>query len=179
MPYNMERDAKYWIDKLQLSKHPEGGFYKETFRADTTICLDSSKRRQDDLTQPKARSISSTIYYLLEGTQVSLFHRMNNADEIWHFYSGSSLTIYLLEERTRKIIQTKLGNKLENGEMFQIRIRKGLWFGARVNDESSYTLAGCTVYPAFMFEDFQLADRKTLTGMYPEHRGIIETLTTT
>jgi predicted cupin superfamily sugar epimerase len=73
----------------------------------------------------------------------------------------------------------KLGDGLDNGEMFQILIKRGSWFGAKVNNISSYSLVGCTVFPAFTFtfEDFQLADRESLVTMYPEYKGIIEMLT--
>ena len=71
----------------------------------------------------------------------------------------------------------KLGDDLENGEKFQILIRRGSWLGARVSDVYSYSLVGCTVFPAFMFEDFQLADRKSLVDMYPAYEDIIEMLT--
>lgn len=173
------RNAKYWIETLQLLQHPEGGFYSETYRADTTIdsCEGTRKKRQNDLTDHRGRSISSTIYYLLEGAQVSMFHRMRDADEIWHFYSGSSLTIYLIEEATRKLLELKLGCEPQRGEMFQILIKRGSWFGAKVNDSSSYSLVGCTVSPAFTFADFELADRTSLTSMYPEHANIIKKLT--
>jgi predicted cupin superfamily sugar epimerase len=102
---------------------------------------------------------------------------MRHADEIWHFYTGSSLTIYLIEESTGKMLELKLGNEPEKGEMFQIPIKRGSWFGARVDDISSYALVGCTVSPAFSFADFELGDRKILTSMHPEHKDIIKMLT--
>jgi predicted cupin superfamily sugar epimerase len=71
----------------------------------------------------------------------------------------------------------KLGDDLENGEKFEILIKRGSWFGAKVNEVSSYSLVGCTVFPAFRFEDFQLADREYLASMYPAYKGIIEMLT--
>ena len=69
------------------------------------------------------------------------------------------------------------GDVLENGEKFEILIRRGSWFGAKVNDVSSYSLVGCTAFPAFKFEDFQLADRKTLAATYPGYKDTIEMLT--
>lgn len=175
----MTKDAKYWIRELGLLQHPEGGFYKETYRSDITIDtpIDPTKKQHEELAHSGAHSIASSIYYLLEGKQVSFFHKLNNADEIWHFYKGSSLTIYSLNETKRKIDELKLGDDLENGEKFQILIRRGSWLGARVSDVYSYSLVGCTVFPAFMFEDFQLADRKSLVDMYPAYEDIIEMLT--
>ena len=177
--YSSKADASYWIKKLQLSKHPEGGFYKETYRADITVDHQeqTKKTRQVKLSKNKHRSISSTIYYLLKGKQVSLFHKLNCAEEMWHFYTGSSMTIYLIQETTMELLALKLGNNSESGEMFQILVKRGSWFGAVVNDPSSYSLVGCTVCPAFTFEDFELANRKTLIRMCPKHKAIIKKLT--
>ena len=177
--YNSKMDANYWIDKLQLSEHPEGGYYKETYKADITVNLQVETRKNQQVNQSKNKphSISSTIYYMLNGKQVSFFHRLKRADEMWHFYTGSSMTIYLIEETTRKLLGLKLGDNSENGEMFQVLIKRGSWFGAMINDPSSYSLVGCTVCPAFTFEDFELANRKTLISMYPEHKSIIKKLT--
>jgi uncharacterized protein len=172
------KNASFWIKKLQLSQHPEGGFYRETYRADIEIdfCKES-ENKQKVASENVARSISSTIYYLLVGSQVSVFHRMKNADEMWHFYKGSSLTLYIIEEATRKILEVRLGDKPEKGESFQILIKRGSWFGAKVNDLSSYALVGCTVSPAFSFADFELASRSRLTIMCPESEDIIQMLT--
>jgi predicted cupin superfamily sugar epimerase len=87
------------------------------------------------------------------------------------------MTIYLIQETTRKLLELKLGDNSENGEMFQVLVKRGSWFGAILNDPSSYSLVGCTVSPAFMFEDFELANRKTLISKYPEHKSIIKKLT--
>jgi uncharacterized protein len=90
--------------------------------------------------------------------------------KIWHFYTRSSLTIYVIDEITRGISELKLGNN-------QTLIKRGSWFGASLNNSSSYALVGCTVSPAFSFADFELTDRKRLTTAYPEHQSIIEMLT--
>jgi uncharacterized protein len=173
------RSASFWIKSLRLSEHPEGGFYRETHRADITTesCKEVKNKLQNDSANRKGRSIASTIYYLLEGRQVSLFHRMRHADEIWHFYTGSSLTLYLIEKSSGKLLELKLGSKPQKGELFQILIKRDSWFGARVNNVSSFALVGCTVYPAFSYADFELADRKVLTDIYPEHKDIIKMLT--
>jgi predicted cupin superfamily sugar epimerase len=171
--------ARFWIKALRLSEHPEGGFYRETYRADLTTesCEEVKVKLQNDSTNRKSRSIASIIYYMLEGRQVSLFHRMRHADEIWHFYTGSSLTLYLIEKSSGKLSELKLGDQPQKGELFQILIKRDSWFGARVNDVSSFALVGCTVFPAFSFADFELADRKVLTDIYPEHKDIIKRLT--
>ena len=185
-----KEDASYWIQRLNLSKHPEGGYYKETYRDDRIIELDIQKIKEQENkdgkfksssspppSSPFARSISSTIYYLLDGEQISALHRLRSADEIWHFYAGSSLTIYILEEGSKKLGEFRLGNNIQGGDMFQLIVRRGSWFGATVNDPSSYSLVGCTVSPAFDFGDFELGQREKLVDMYPEYKLIIEKLT--
>jgi len=147
--------AAYWIDKLSLSAHPEGGYYRETYRA--------------------ADDVSTAIYYLLEGDQFSAFHRIQS-DELWHFYAGSPLTVYVLEKEGG-LKTYDLGRQPETGEVFQALVPAGLWFAAALKDGGSYALAGCTVAPGFRFDDFELADRNALVREYPQHQTMIEKLT--
>ena len=161
------KEAVYLKQRLDLSELPEGGYFKETYRSDKTIILPSEIDGE--------RSISTSIYYLLDGTHFSAFHRLVS-DEIWHFYVGSSVTLYIIGE-TENLSEMKLGNNIEKGEQFQIQVRAGSWFAATVNDKSSYALLGCTVSPGFDYLDFELGDRKKLVERYPQHRSIIERLT--
>ena len=164
------KKAQYLKEKLDLSELPgEGGYYKETYRSDKTIILPSETDGE--------RSISTSIYYLLDGTQFSAFHRLKS-DEIWHFYVGSSVTLYIIN-KIENLSEVKLGSNIEKGDLFQILIRAGSWFAATVNDISSYALLGCTVSPGFDYLDFELGDRKKLIKRYPQHRSIIEKLTRT
>jgi len=159
--------ADYWIQKLQLSKHPEGGYYRETYRSDNGLDL---------LTGSSGiHSISSAIYFLLDRHQFSAFHRIKT-DEIWHFYTGSSLILYVLENKDI-VSRLILGNDIDAGEEFQAVIKSGSWFGAIVSDCSSYSLVGCTTSPAFNFENFELGKRENLLQIYPKHKAIIERLT--
>ena len=163
------KKAQYLRERLDLSELPgEGGYYKETYRSDKTIILPSETDGE--------RSISTSIYYLLDGTQFSAFHRLKS-DEIWHFYIGSSITLYIIN-KMENLSEVKLGSNIEKGELFQIQIRAESWFAATVNDISSYALIGCTVSPGFDYLDFELGDRKKLIERYPQHRSIIEKLTT-
>ncbi|HZE77794.1 MAG TPA: cupin domain-containing protein [Nitrososphaeraceae archaeon] len=159
--------ADYWIQKLQLSKHPEGGYYRETYRSDNGFDL---------LTGSSGiHSISSAIYFLLDRQQFSAFHRIKS-DEIWHFYTGSSLILYVLENKDI-VSRLILGKDIDAGEEFQAVIKSGSWFGAIVSDCSSYSLVGCTTSPAFNFENFELGKRENLLQIYPKHKAIIERLT--
>src|SRR4051812_13431179 len=101
-------DATYWIEHLNLSPHPEGGFYRETYRARGEFVPTGSN-------QP--RSFSTAIYFLLRSEDRSMFHRIKS-DEIWHFHAGGRLTIYILTE-SGMITQT-LGSDMDRGDQLQI-----------------------------------------------------------
>jgi len=161
--------ADYWIQNLKLQPHPEGGFYKETYRSPENIPGSGLPDRfKGD------RSFSTAIYFLLRSEDRSLFHRIKS-DELWHYHAGSALSISVLDDRGLTVYT--LGPDLEKGESLQIVIPAGCWFGAKVDRENSYTLSGCTVAPGFDFQDFELADRSTLFKTFPAHHSIIEKLT--
>jgi len=164
------KDAKYWIRKLNLKKHPEGGYFKETFRSNGIIRADHLPDRY-----PGNRTFLTSIYFLLESNDISSLHRIRS-DEVWHFYYGSSLTIFSIDPEGM-LFKMKLGSNLEDGELFQVHIKAGNWFGATVNDEESYSLVGCNVAPGFEFEDFELGQRRELIKLFPRHKDIIQILT--
>lgn len=164
------KDADYWIEKLELADHPEGGYFRRLHQSKEEISRDCLPPRF-----PGPRALSTSIIYLLKGSQFSALHRIKS-DEIWHFYTGSSLTLYVIDPAGR-LARMKLGNNPEKGEAFQRLVEAGCWFGATVDDPVSYSLMGCTVAPGFDFEDFELGSRKTLTDRYPRHRSVIERLT--
>ncbi|MEJ2193969.1 MAG: cupin domain-containing protein [Ignavibacteriaceae bacterium] len=166
----MNKKAKEYIKKLQLKPHPEGGYYKELYRAGELILPDHLPKRFKS-----SRTFSTSIYFLLEGKQISTFHRLK-ADELWHFYDGSTLIICIIDE-SGELRKLKLGSNVEDGEMFQVQIKNNNWFGAELLDKSSYALIGCTVSPGFEFEDFELGDKIELSKKYPEHKNIILKLT--
>src|SRR6478609_4781334 len=160
---------EYWIQHLSLQPHPEGGFYKETYRSAENIPEQSLPAFFAG-----ARSISTAIYFLLRSQDKSLFHRIKS-DELWHFHAGGSLTIYVLNKSGLSL--HKLGLHLEDGESPQVIIPAHCWFGAIVNEGNQYTLASCTVAPGFHFADFELAQRDALMKEFPNHETIIKQLT--
>lgn len=166
----MSRDAAYWIESLKLSRHPEGGYFRRTYQANERI----EKAHLPERFQGP-RHFSTAIIYLLPGNEVSRFHRLK-ADEIWHFHTGSGLTLYVIDP-DGTLVHRKLGADWERGEAFQVVIHRGCWFGAIVNDPASYSLVGCTVSPGFEYEDFELGNPERLLANYPDHRWIIEKLT--
>jgi len=163
-------DARYWIEKLQLREHPEGGFFRESYRSRDLLNADQLPARYGG-----GRSASTAIYFLLTGGQFSAFHRLKS-DEIWHFYEGSPLTVYIIDDEGT-LSAMRLGRNLEQSESFQVSIPAGCWLAAAPDESTSCSLVGCTVSPGFEYADFELADRETLARAYPAHRAIIERLT--
>ncbi len=166
----MKKSAKYWIKKLELTEHLEGGYFKEVYRDDEVIKNEHLPSRFKD-----SRSYSTAIYYLLDGSDFSAFHKIQS-DEIWHFYVGTSLIIYMINKygNLEKIV---LGNNPEKNEELMAAIPKESWFAAEVIDKSSFSLIGCTVAPGFHFDDFELGSRENLIRQYPEHSSLIIELT--
>ncbi|GAB4312676.1 MAG: hypothetical protein Kow00127_03350 [Bacteroidales bacterium] len=155
----MPEPAAQLIRILGLKKHPEGGWYRETYRSAETISVKHLPGRYTSF-----RNMATAIYYLLESGDFSAFHRIKS-DEIWNYYSGSPIRITLLKEG--KIAELILGPDLLNGELFQVVIPKNTWFAAEPVNDEGYSLAGCIVAPGFDFEDFEMADRTVMLKLYP------------
>lgn len=161
--------AEYWIDKLGLQKHPEGGYFKEIHRSNFEIPQESLKGFSGK------RNVFTSIYYLLKGDDFSAYHRIKS-EEIWHFFYGSPLTIFILFEEG--LLEKKLlGSNPDNQEEFQICLPANTWFAAKVNNPVLYSLVGCTVSPGFDFKDFELAKREELSKKFPDHSANILSLT--
>ena len=94
----MPETAVYWINHLKLQEHPEGGYFREVYRSGEFI-----QKKGLPVRYSSFRAFSTSIYFLLKGTQFSAFHRLKS-DEIWHFHYGSTITIYLLHS-TGKMFQ--------------------------------------------------------------------------
>lgn len=161
------KTAEYWIEKLEMSNHVEGGAFKETYRAPLVLSHLPSNYKGN-------RNASTAIYFLLKSGDFSAFHRIAS-DEVWHFYEGTSLTVYEIEENGN-LITHQLGRDFEKGQVFQAVIKAGNWFASRVETDG-YALVGCTVAPGFDFEDFELATATELSEKYPLHKELIEQLT--
>lgn len=164
------KDAEYWIRELGLMEHPEGGYFRETYRSEEFILQHALPERFGE-----KRSFSTAIYFLLRGYQVSHLHRIQS-DELWHFYAGSSLTIHMIHP-DGKYEEKRLGPDTDRGDLFQVLVPYGSWFGASVNIQENYSLMGCTVAPGFDFADFEMGDRAALLAQYPEHASLVRKLT--
>jgi uncharacterized protein len=162
----LNEQVKYWIEKLNLRQHPEGGFFTEIYRSKRYVHLPEYDR---------PRSVCTAIYYLLIGDQFSFFHRIKS-DEIWHFYSGSSLSLHIIEAKDEKtrLMDIRLGSNIDNNETFQAVIKSGSWFAASIIDHDSYSLVGCTVSPGFEYRDWEIGQMQTLNRLYPQYKSVIE-----
>jgi uncharacterized protein len=163
-------DAASIINSLELLPHPEGGWYREVYRSDDVIQVDALPDRYKS-----QHCFSTSIYFLLESHNFSAFHRISS-DETWHFYLGSPVVIYIISSEG-DLAQVTMGINLQEGQYLQYTIPRNYWFAAKVQDNNSFTLVGCTVAPGFEFVDFELASGKQLIDLYPVHTDLISGLT--
>ncbi len=125
------------IAQLDLTPHPEGGYYRQTWVAEN-----------------EGRAHGTCIYFLLKAGQASHWHAVD-AVEIWHFYAGAPLVLSLAPSLDGPAVDHKLGPDLAGGQSPQIIVPEGHWQMAATTGE--WTLVGCTVSPGFQFEGFTLA----------------------
>lgn len=144
---SFQRNLAELIKIHELIPHPEGGHYRETYRSE----------------------FSTGIFYLLTKGQKSSFHRIKS-DEMWHFYEGDSISIVEI---------TNIGTIKEtilNKDNPQHVVPANVWFGAYLPDGSEYAFTGCTVAPAFHFEDFEMGDKVKMLEEFPKAKEMIEKL---
>ena len=145
-------DHQTLIQSLQLAPHPEGGFYRETYRS-----------------QNEGRAHGTAILYLLPGETFSAWHRVD-ADEIWHFHSGGPLDLHLISPDGEASV-LRLGPHAPQG-----LVPAGWWQAAHaLGPEAS--LCGCTVHPGFEFAGFEMPPREVLAALFPQHLNLIERFT--
>ncbi len=182
-----ETSAQRLIKQFNLQAHPEGGYYRETYRSPLGVMADAGRR-----------SASTAIYYMLESGDHSAWHRIAS-DELWHFYTGSALNVYVLDDE-KGLVTHRLGDPLRDPACtFQAVVPAGCWFAAQLASNacrpaaarlktkgsgpsaadaqsSSFALVGCTVAPGFEFSEFEMADTCVLIEQYPAHAGLIARL---
>lgn len=161
-----ETSSDNLISLLSLMPHPEGGHFKETYRSEHRV-----NRGEDAV----GRSASTAIYYLLRGNERSTWHRIRS-DEMWHFYDGAPLRVYILEPGGGLSV-LRLANPLRHeGTNFQALVPAGRWFAAECEESEGYSLVGCTVAPGFEFDEFEIGDESLLRNDWPEHSELITRL---
>jgi predicted cupin superfamily sugar epimerase len=156
------------IKTFSLLPHPEGGYYKETYRSAELIETSSKEF-------PHQRNYSTAIYFLIERDNFSALHRIKS-DEVWHFYEGDALEVIEIDLKGN-LIRTQVGKDLSKWQTFQYTVKAGHWFGSRVLKGGEFSFVGCTVSPGFDFKDFEMASCKDLCKQFPQHKTIIEELT--
>jgi len=164
-------DTKSLIERLGLKPLPlEGGYYRETYRSKTNLGGSEAG---------KQKAVSTAIFYLLNTETFSAFHRLPS-DEIWHFYAGDPVNIYVINSAGHMEI-TRLCADLSQDETRictpQLVVHAGDWQGAMLDPDGSCALLGCTVAPAFDFEDYEHGDRESLLKLFPQHKEHILKLT--
>lgn len=161
--------AEEWIRRLDLKPHPEGGAYREIYRASESVPKSGLPPRF-----PGDRAFATSIYFLLLPGQTSRFHRLK-ADEVWHLYDGGPAVLHVLDPDTG-YRGLGLGLDAGRGEAPQLVVPAGCWFAAELEPGAELLLAGCTMAPGFEFADFELGKRRDLVALFPAHADIIERL---
>jgi predicted cupin superfamily sugar epimerase len=158
------------VARLELAPHPEGGFYRETYRAGDLLPRESLPPRFSG-----PRAASTAILYLLPAGAKSRLHRIAS-DELWHYHLGGPLEIVEIAPDGRAAAAV-LGPDLERGQVLQKCVPAGRWFGARPLPGTEWVLAGCTVAPGFDFGDFEMGRRAELLKRFPSAADAILALT--
>lgn len=162
----MPQSAQDLIGSLDLIPHPEGGFYRETYRSDKTV----SAPHLDGV-----RSAYTTIYFLLGPGDFSAWHRVWS-DETWLFHRGSEIDVFQFHPDGH-LIHEQIGPKANR---YQLTVPAGRWFAAKPAAPDQYGLVSCIVAPGFEFGDFELANRDELLrthGTTEQHKALITQLT--
>jgi predicted cupin superfamily sugar epimerase len=163
------------IKRFGLQPHPEGGYFRETFRGAQRVVRGGIRGDTHDATPGETRSSSTAIYYLLCDGAHSAWHRIRS-DEMWHFYAGEPIDIHVIDA-AGQFRKHRLGNALTHADaVFQAVVPAGQWFAAELCDPATFALVGCTVAPGFEFSEFELADIAALKQTYPQHGALIERL---
>jgi uncharacterized protein len=139
------------VARFGLSPHTEGGYFRETYRASSFVETPRGRR-----------ATATTILYLVDESDPSLFHRLA-FDELWFFHAGGPLEMLFLQEPGAPVRSEVLDARNP-----QVLVPGGVWMAARVMPGHNWTLAGCVVTPGFEYEDFEEADRESLPRDYPD-----------
>jgi predicted cupin superfamily sugar epimerase len=157
------KNASYWIDHLNLQPHPEGGYYKEIFRSKQRVL----RHGADELKQA-----CTSIYYLLEGEDYSGFHRIAS-DELWYFHKGEPLLIHIVDEHG---VYSSIELSDTSSGVLSAVVEAGSWFASEIPSRNGFTLVSCAVAPGFEFSEFEMAEKRTMMLLYPQHAGLFDRL---
>jgi hypothetical protein len=161
---------KLCIEELKLQPHPEGGYFRETFRSKEIIKKENLPERYSG-----DRSMFTSILFMIDDKNFSAFHRLKT-DELWYYNFGNSLLLTTIDEYGN-LSEIILGSSFHIGEKLQHLVPAGSWMSASVLNEEGFSLIGCSMSPGFDYDDFELANREKLIELFPMHRVIIEKYT--
>ncbi len=150
-------EAERLIAALRLTPHPEGGWYRETYRSPDRVTTSLGT----------VRSATTSIYFLLTSNAFSAFHRLAS-DETWHFYRGDPVTIEVIAPSG-----THQRHVIGVGDALQTTVAANAYFASHVDAPDGFALVGCDVAPGFDFADFHLTTRSMLTAAYPQFAPLI------
>lgn len=157
-------DKDYWIKKLDMEEHIEGGYVKPVYESPYKINVQGE------------RSICTSIYFLITEESFSHFHSLKS-DEIWYYHAGKALTITIITPNG-ELQERKLGLNIDNGENPHILVPAGSIFAAHIPNGGGCTLVSCMVSYGFDYQDFKLYKKDELIQLYSDFRDIIEKLAT-
>jgi predicted cupin superfamily sugar epimerase len=171
----MHRNARLLIENLRLRPHPEGGWYRETYRSERTIPGTALPAGYAG-----SRSLGTAILYLLADGAVSGLHRLRG-DELWLHHAGGGLDLHLFRppaspSRSGRYERRRLGPAGADGTAFQVVVPGGCWFGATLVDPDGFAVVGCTMAPGFDPADFELPSGTELGSVFPEHTELLARL---
>lgn len=161
-----ERNAgwRVLVEHLGLQPHPEGGYYRETYRSGKQVPGRNG-----------LRSAATSIYYLLADGACSAWHRID-ADETWYFHAGGPLALHVLSP-DGSLTTHMLGNPLEEADtVLQATVPAGCWFAAELAHQDGFALMGCAVAPGFEFGGFELARAGDMQGAAHRHGAWVRRL---
>jgi predicted cupin superfamily sugar epimerase len=164
----MNEIAKAFVEQYKMQPHPEGGYYKETWRSETVISTEGI----NGFTKAGKRNLVTSILFLLPGDTFSALHRIFS-EEIWNYHAGDPVIIYEIIGDEWK--ETILGSGV--GQTLQHVILPGTWFASKCSNQEGFSLCGCTVVPGFDFQDFEMGSKKQLVDEFPELERHINWLT--
>jgi hypothetical protein len=156
--------VKQLVDSLQLEPHPEGGYFRETYRSANSTSVDWSYDK---------RNLMTSIYFLITEERFSAFHKIEQ-DEMWYYQGGDGLYIHEINTKGEYHLHY-LHLDPQMGKP-QVLIPGGSWFASEVQRDGAWCLAGCAVAPGFDFSDFRMADKAEMLKEFPQHQEVIERL---
>jgi uncharacterized protein len=154
-----------YVAQLQLTPHPEGGWYRQVYHSAKTTY---------DQTSLASRYEYTSIYFLLDGSSPSHLHSLLH-DEIWYFQDGAPLSIHCFYPNGFYEV-VRLGSNVTANELLQFRVPAGTIFGAEVSHPDSFSLVSCVVAPGFDYHDLELLTQADMLVKYPAQAEVIQRL---